>query len=115
MPKRVGFVRTFLKLNNGLGHVVIQLKKVRTSPTRLGVRAFQSCQGVWHYMWVFRVQSGDFTKLFFWGGDHTVAVGQIRAVGIRPIIKDRGWVSIEKDSRSARRAERSRQRQARPW
>ena len=47
--------------------------------------------------------------------DHTVAVGQIRAVGIRPIIKDRGWVSIEKDSHSARRAERNRQRQARPW
>ena len=30
-------------------------KKVRTSPTFLGVRAFQSCQGVWHYSWVFRV------------------------------------------------------------
>ena len=45
-PKRVELVRTFLKLNNGLGQVVIQLEKVRTSPTRLGVRVFQSCQGV---------------------------------------------------------------------
>ena len=30
-------------------------KKVRTSPTRLGMRAFQSFQGVWNYLWVFRV------------------------------------------------------------
>ena len=42
----------FLKLNNSLGQVVIQSKK---SPTRLGVRAFQSCQGVWHYLWVLKV------------------------------------------------------------
>ena len=33
-----------LKLNNSLGQVVIQSKKVRTSLTRLGVRAFQNCQ-----------------------------------------------------------------------
>ena len=45
MPKRAGLVRTFFKLNNGLGLVVIQ-SKVQTSPTRLGVRAFQSCQGL---------------------------------------------------------------------
>ena len=44
----------FLKLNKSIGQDVIQSKKVRTSPTRLGVRAFQSCQGVWHYSWVFR-------------------------------------------------------------
>ena len=45
----------FLKLNNSLGQVAIQSKKVCTSPTRLYVRAFQSCQGVWQYLWVFRV------------------------------------------------------------
>ena len=45
----------FLKLNISLGQVIIQSKKVRIIPTRLGVRAFQSCQGVWHYSWVFRV------------------------------------------------------------
>ena len=28
---------------------------VCTSPTCLGVRAYESCQGVWHYLWVFRV------------------------------------------------------------
>ena len=40
-PKGVGIVRTFLKLNNGLGQVGIQsTKKVRTSPTCSGVRAF---------------------------------------------------------------------------
>ena len=44
----------FLKLNNSLGQVVIQSKKIRTSPTQLGERAIQSCQGVWHYSWVFR-------------------------------------------------------------
>ena len=32
----------FFKMNNGLGQVVIQLEKVRTSPTRLCVRAYQS-------------------------------------------------------------------------
>ena len=35
-------MRTFFKLKNGQGQGVIQLKKVRKSPTRLGVRAFQS-------------------------------------------------------------------------
>ena len=45
----------FFYLNNNLDQVVIQSKKVRTSPTRLGVRVFQSCQKVWHYSWVFRV------------------------------------------------------------
>ena len=30
----------FLKLNNSLGHIVFQSKKVRISPTRLGMRAF---------------------------------------------------------------------------
>ena len=45
----------FFYLNNILGQVVIQSKKVRTGPTRLGVRAFQSCQGIWYYLWVFRV------------------------------------------------------------
>ena len=48
-----------LEFGNSIGQVVIQLKEVQTSPTRLGVRAFQSCQGVWHYLWVFRVT-------FFW-------------------------------------------------
>ena len=51
----------FKKLNSSLGQVFIQSKKVRTSPTCLGVRAFQSCQGVWHYSWVFRV-----FLLLFW-------------------------------------------------
>ena len=37
----------FLKLNNGLGHVVIQSKKkVRTSPTHVGISKL-------HYLWVF--------------------------------------------------------------
>ena len=27
----------------------------RTGPTLLGVKAFQRCQGVWHYSWAFRV------------------------------------------------------------
>ena len=36
--------------------LLFSFKKVRTSPTRLGVRAFQSCQGVWHYSWIFRVR-----------------------------------------------------------
>ena len=47
----------FLKLNNSLGQVVIQSQKVRKSPTCLGVIAFKSCQGVWHYLWVFMVGS----------------------------------------------------------
>ena len=55
----VGLVRTFLKLNISLGQVIIQSKKVPTSPTRLGVRASQSCQGVWHYSLVFRVMHID--------------------------------------------------------
>ena len=36
----------FFKPNNCLGQTLIQLKKVRTSSTCLGVRAFESCQGV---------------------------------------------------------------------
>ena len=51
-------ISTVAKQNNSLGQVVIQSKKksVQTpSPTSLGVRAFQSCQGLWHYSWVFRV------------------------------------------------------------
>ena len=62
-PKEQSTLKTcadFLKLNNSLGQVVIQSKKVRTSPTHLGVRAFQSCQGVWHYFWVFWI----FVKYF---------------------------------------------------
>ena len=40
-------MRTFFKLNNGLGHVVIRVfLKVCKSPTRLGMRAFHSSQGV---------------------------------------------------------------------
>ena len=39
----------------GLGQIVIQFEKVQTGLTRLGARAFQGCQGVWHYSWVFRV------------------------------------------------------------
>ena len=35
----------FFKLNDSLGQVVIQSKKVRTSLTRLGVRAFQVARG----------------------------------------------------------------------
>ena len=34
---------------------LFSFKKVRTSPTCLGLRAFQSCQGVWQYWSVFRV------------------------------------------------------------
>ena len=55
----------FLKLNNSLGQIVMRSKKVCTSPACLGVRAFQSCQGVWHYSWVFRVcyvYSEDYTQ-----------------------------------------------------
>ena len=33
----------FLKLDNSLGQVVSQSKKIPTSQTRLDVRAFQSC------------------------------------------------------------------------
>ena len=31
------------------------VKKSCLNPNRLGVRAFQSCHGVWPYSWVFRV------------------------------------------------------------
>ena len=34
---------------------LFSFKKVCTSPTCLGVRAFQTCQGVWPYMWNVRV------------------------------------------------------------
>ena len=63
---KLDLCRLLKKLNNGLGLVVIQLKKkVLTSPTRLGVRAFQSCQGV--SLWTFLslvcghyIRSGNF-------------------------------------------------------
>ena len=48
-------MRTFFKLIDKLTYTIIQLKEVRTSPTCLGVRAFQGCQGVWPYMRVVRV------------------------------------------------------------
>ena len=40
--------------------LLFSFEKVCTCPTRLGVRAFQSCQGVWHFCWVFRVVSCSF-------------------------------------------------------
>ena len=46
------WMTTWLKL-------LFSLLKVRTKPTFLGVRAFQSCQGVWPYM-------GDFTRSGEW-------------------------------------------------
>ena len=46
-------VHNFEQFVPTLGHSF--KKKIRTSPTCSGVRAFQSCQGVWHYLWVFRV------------------------------------------------------------
>ena len=39
-----------LKLIDKLTYTIIQLNEVRTSPTRLGVREFQSCQDIWPYM-----------------------------------------------------------------
>ena len=55
----------FLKLNNSLGQVVFQSKKVCTRLTHIGVRAFQSCQGVWHYLWVFWVVGWNNIRI--WG------------------------------------------------
>ena len=64
----------FFKLSKCLCQVVIQLKKVRTSPTRLDLKTFQSFQGVWPYMQVVRVcwkiledsKSRRVSKLHFW-------------------------------------------------
>ena len=46
---------TFFKQNNSLGQVITKFKKIRTSPARLGMKAFQSCQGGCQYAWVIRV------------------------------------------------------------
>ena len=47
MPKQVGLVRTFKKLNDNQTYIIIQFLKNRPNPTHLGVRPLQSYEGVY--------------------------------------------------------------------